>query len=86
MKRMTNRTAYKVTTDRARYIVIYERLKNGVNGNPRYEFTVTPIEYFNGKKFYNEYRFTAVYRASGHYLSDVEECKWIVEQYEKELR
>lgn len=85
MKRMTNRTAYEVTTNRARYIVVYERLKNGVNGQPRYEFTITPIEFFSGKKFYNEYRCTAVYRSSGHYLNDIDECKFIVANYENEL-
>lgn len=85
MKRMTNRTAYEVTTARAKYLVTMEHLKNDTYGNPRYEFTVTPVEFLNGEKFYNEYRFTAVYRAKGHYCGDYEECKWIVEQYEKEL-
>lgn len=80
-RRMYNESVVHVKTERATYYVVYKRLNNGVNGNPRYEFRI-----INADAQQHGGGCAIVYRASGHYTGDKAECEWIVNQYEEELR
>lgn len=83
-RRMYNESVIKITTSRATYLVVYKRLNNGVNGNPRYEFRIINVSDDTIDKYGQG--MSAVYRADGHYTGDLSEVSWIVEQYEEELR
>jgi len=84
-KRLFNSDTYKVNTDRGDYAVVLERLKNDVNGNPRFEAYIVVLEVF-GEHVSPEYYFTAHYRFSGHYMNAQDEAKWIVHRYEEDLK
>lgn len=79
-RRMYNESVVHVKTERATYYVVYKRLNNGVNGNPRYEFRI-----INADAQRHGGGCAIVYRASGHYIGDDAEARWIIEQYEAEL-
>lgn len=68
---------YRVTTDKAHYIVTLKRLKNTVAGNPRFEARVLNMDYFSGT-----FAYSRVYRFTGHYMSEYDEARWIAEYYE----
>ena len=60
-----------------KHLVTLERLKNDVNGNPRYKAVISFLE--DGiTSLYN-----AVYTFSGHYMGAKDEALWIVEYYYK---
>lgn len=75
--REDNRSTYIIRTALGNYAVTLWRLKNDINGNPRWEANVMVM---NG----NDYWFTAVYRFAGHYYNEQDEARWIVERYEKD--
>ena len=77
-KRLNQIDVFQISTEKRNYIVTLERLKNDVNGAPRYKAVICFIEP-NTKSFYN-----AVYTFTGHYLSNYDEAHWIVEHYEFE--
>ena len=77
ISRLDNRSTYEVRTEEARYAVTLTRLKNDVNGNPKFEANIILLE-MNGIK-YCEYFLTACYRFAGHFLSEKDEAKWVVQ-------
>lgn len=84
-KRLNNVNTYKITTSRANYAVVLERIKNDTYGNPRFEARVIVLEVF-GDYVNPDYCYTSHYRFSGHFRDEIEEAKMIVEEYEKGLR
>jgi len=85
MRRRYNKNTYKVNTDRGRYAVTLDRLKNGVNGNPRFSANVLVLEVF-GERMDDSFIFTANYTFNGHYMSEIDEARFIVEHYEDEVQ
>ena len=83
VKRLDNVGTYEIKTDKGRYAVVIENIKNDTYGNPRYEARIVVLEIFGDAKR-EGYYYTARYRFSGHYLGVDGESKWIVEQFEKE--
>lgn len=78
-KRLDNISSYKIETDRNIYIVTMERLKNNINGCPRFEARIICLGSGISESFY-----TARYRFTGHYYNEYDEAKWIVSHYESE--
>ena len=78
MKRHMQISCYKINTNKANYIVALERLKNTSSGAPRYKAIIMVDNNQNNA----QWLYNAVYTFKGHYFGDVEECRWIVEQYE----
>ena len=69
MKRLNNKEVYRVTLDNGlTFNVIPTRLKNDVNGNPRFEFEIFDAN--PAGEWYSVY----VYRCKGHYLNTAGEC------------
>ena len=85
MKRLTQESAYIITGCKHTYTVILERLHNSNCGCPRYKARLIVWEetkegkpaVADGLTLYN-----AVYSFNGHYLGELGEARWIVEQYE----
>ena len=77
---MTNRhdqiNAYNITTEKRRYIVILERLKNTYSGNPRYKAIIIYPD------TEHVYCYNAVYTFQGHYFGDIGEAEYIVNFHE----
>ena len=78
MKRLTNKEVYTIETEKGLFRVIPTRLKNDINGNPRFEFEVFEVS--------GEYNAVYVYRCKGHYLNTLGECKEIVNHHINELK
>lgn len=76
-RRLNMINAFSITTDRRNYIVTLERLKNTINGAPRFKAVIIFTEP-EAPSFYN-----AVYTFTGHYRSDYQEAAEIVRQYEE---
>ena len=57
------------------YVVTLERLKNTVDGCPKFKAVVIHIEE-GSKDFYN-----AVYTFHGHYMNNDKEAAWIVDYH-----
>lgn len=74
-KRLNNKTTLRVTTNN-HYLVTLSRLNNTYSGNPRYEANIICLD--------NDdiYCYTVVYRFNGHYMSEYDEAKWIINYYE----
>lgn len=85
MRRLTNPSTYEVITDRARYAVTLEGLKNDVNGNRRYKANIITLHYFSeapaSRTFY-----TVSYTFTGHYMNEEGEAAEVVRQHEKLIK
>lgn len=84
-KRLNNPTTYEINTNRAHYAVSLDRIKNGINGNPRFEAIVTVLSVHGQTRPEGSF-FSARYRFDGHYYTEIEEAREIVKVYEKGLR
>lgn len=73
IRRKTNKECYTVPTADGLYCVVAERIKNDINGNPRFEFEVFKA----GQDITQVY----VYRAGGHYTRMEEECNIIAKYH-----
>lgn len=82
MRRKNNKNTYKITTERGVYAVTLERLKNNVYGNPRFSANILVIE--KDGEASDDYIFTACYTFDGHYLSERDEARFVVDHYERE--
>ena len=80
-KRQNQIDVFRINFANREHIVTLERLKNDVNGNPRYKAVICFIDAEPAISFYN-----AVYTFTGHYLSAYGEAQWIVDYYEKETK
>lgn len=83
-RRNNNKSTYRVKTARGVYAVTLERIRNDVNGNPRYSANVLVLDVF-GEEMDANYIFTASYNFGGHYCGEPEEAAYIVGVYEAEL-
>ena len=86
-KRIDNRFGFKVITNYGVYFVTLLRIKNDVNGNPRFEAAISLISHDPEKTelAIHEY-YTVSYRFTGHYCSAYDEAKIIVNRYEMDLQ
>ena len=86
-KRLNMISAYEITGTKGAYTVTLERLHNTPSGCPRFKAVIIKHEenksgkmsFEDGRSLYN-----AVYTFSGHYLSECQEARLIVGQYEQE--
>ena len=85
IKRLTNPTTYEIITNRGRYAVSLDRIKNTVNGGPRFEAIITVLDVF-GETVTAGGFYSARYRFSGHYCSERDEAAQIVNVYEDEIK
>ena len=77
MRRMINKEVYTIATEKGLFRVIPTRLKNTVNGNPRFEFEVFEVSGGCNTVY--------VYRGQGHYFNVKGECDFIVNYHLKQL-
>ena len=78
MKRLNNKEVYTITLEnRPPMLVIPTRLKNDVNGCPRYEFEIIENTLSGWGAVY-------VYRCKGHYMNAAQECE-IIAKYHNDL-
>ena len=73
IKRLYNRTVYKVTYQNNTYMVQLERLKNSNSGNPRFQASIIPVS--------NTDTISFIYNFSGHYYSECDEALYIVKEH-----
>ena len=77
MKRLKVKSTYKLSKDGETYIVTLSRVKNDVNGNPRFEAEIILLAD-------NYLSLAHVYRFAGHYQPEEEEAKWIVDRFNED--
>lgn len=85
MKRLNNLATYKIETGRAIYIVTMIRLANTNAGVPRFQANIIKLEDKNGP-INKDYLYTAVYTFKGHFYSELDEVRYIVEHHENEIK
>ena len=86
LRRNTQESVYIITGCKHTYTVILERLHNSNCGCPRYKARLIVWEETKeGKAKVQDglSLYSAVYTFSGHYLNELGEARWIVEQYER---
>jgi hypothetical protein len=81
VRQKDNVAVYKITGEKTgrNYYVELLHLQNNYYGNPRFEAHIISIEHI--EKY--DYCGAWVYRFTGHYFSEQEECNWIVGYHEK---
>ena len=84
MRRLTNPSTYEVITDRARYAVTLERLKNSPEGCPRYKAAIITLE-IHGEQPPSDCFYTVAYTFKGHYMNEAGEAREIVRQHEETI-
>lgn len=78
MKRLNQISCYKIDTSKHHYIVTLERLNNTSSGTPRFKAI---IMIYSDSGVVNSL-YNAVYTFNGHYMNELGECEWIVNQFE----
>lgn len=83
VRQRDNTGVYKVTSTFTgkQYYVELIRLQNNYYGNPRFEAHIISIERIEKYGYCGAWN----YRFTGHYLDDIDECKFIVEYHEKKI-
>ncbi len=90
-RRMENKGTYVVESSSGKlYMVTLTRLKNNGYCNLRYEVSVIELPaplWMLGKEqeVSVQYIATYVYRFDGHYMNELDECHWIVNEHERRL-
>ena len=82
MRRLTNPSTYEVITNRGRYAVALERLKNTASGCPRFKAVIITLEVF-GEYRPEGYFYSASYSFRGHYMNEQGEAQEVVRQHEE---
>lgn len=76
--RLNQQNAYVIVTPRNTYCVSLTTLHNSPSGAPRYNAVLAVLDNIvDGSYCYN-----SVYNFTGHYLSALDECRWIVAHHE----
>lgn len=79
---------YMIDTERGRYLVSMERLKNTKYGQPRFSAVITKILDFKYNDICNNAdnccRLSYRYNYTGHYWQEMEEAEYIVRKHEEE--
>lgn len=83
IRQKDNEAIYKVTSDTTgvKYYVELMRLQNNYYGNPRFEAHILNTELIEKLNS----TCACVYRFTGHFCGDYEECKFIVAYHEKKI-
>lgn len=81
IRQKDNAGVYKVETDSRKYYVELIRLQNNYYGTPRFEAHIIRVDSIEQY----DYCGAIVYRFNGHYLTDMEEAKFIVDYHEKKI-
>lgn len=81
MKRLTNGDAVRIKTEKAEYIATVERIKNDINGNPRYEIMLICLA-----SEYNGSFYCPKYRTGAFYETTKEVAESVARAYEDEKR
>ena len=84
VSRQNNRETYIIRTALGNYAVTIWRIKNDVNGNPRWEANIAVIGKWEMTA--DDRWFTVSYRFTGHYYNAHGEADWIVGHFEEENR
>lgn len=84
IRRNTNRNTYEVKTQRGRYAVTLERIRNNANGNTRFSANIIVLSV--GDEVNTGYFYTVNYTFSGHYSGDEAEAAFIVNRYESDMK
>ena len=79
-RRLYNTEIYKVENEVGIFGVALERIKNNINGGPRYKATIFRLADYNG---YNWIAYN--YTFTGHYCGDRKEAEWILNYHLKQL-
>ena len=74
-KRLNQISCFKIEKNGKEHIVTLEKLKNDINGNPRYKAVIIFLG-SGDNNFYN-----AVYTFTGHYCGENDEAEYIVNRY-----
>lgn len=85
MRRLTNPSTYEVITDRARYAVTLEGLKNTASGNRRYKANIITLE-VKGETVKGTDFYTVAYTFTGHCLGEAGEAAEVVRQHEELIK
>lgn len=86
LKRLNQLSCYTVRTERGLYLVSLKRIKNDINGNPRYEGLVHSLEVWGVSNVVEKsFIHSGYYRFTGHYLGEYGECEWLVNKYEDDV-
>lgn len=85
MRRLTNPSTYEVITDRARYAVTLEGMKNDANGNRRYKANIITLHYFGEEPATGTF-YTVCYTFTGHYMNEAGEAAEAVRQHEELIK
>lgn len=83
MKRLNNPSSYKIETSKNIYIVTLQRLKNTTYGNPRFDAVVVCLGSAASSGIISYYTIHFIF--NGHYLSEYDEAKQLITEYEKEI-
>ena len=83
VRQRDNVAVYKVISKNtgAKYYVELLRLDNNYYGNPRYEAHIIRVDFLEECDYCGAH----VFRFTGHYMSEQDECDWIVDYFEKKL-
>ena len=78
MKKLTSKSlnTFQINTESGNYLITLERIKNTVNGAPRFSAAIIDLNSYCLATY--QYTFT------GHYMSEHDEAQWIAERHEKE--
>ncbi len=80
VKRLNQQNSYIIITQRYTYCVTLTTLHNTPSGAPRYTAVLAVLDNIaDGSYCYN-----SVYNFTGHYLSALDECRWIVNYHEED--
>lgn len=80
-----NPSTYEVITDRARYAVTLESLRNTNAGCPRYKANIITLAVI-GEAPAKDCFYTVQYTFTGHYYNEAGEAREIVRQHEEILK
>ena len=77
MKQLTTQTTYRLVRGNTAYAVTLTTIQNDVNGNPRYEASVTNLSTLANCGSAGAFR----YRFTGHYFGEVREAEFILDRH-----
>ena len=80
VRRLNNKSTYRVRGDLGTYAVTMERLNNDVNGNPRWGAQITRVD----NLINYDATWTICHTFTGHHYNEQDEAGWIVRHFERE--
>lgn len=77
MKQLTTQTTYRLVRGATAYAVTLTTIHNDINGNPRYEASVTNLSDLENYGYAGAFR----YRFTGHYFGEHKEAEFILDRH-----